>query len=248
LKAPGFPRGLNWLARLGLKILVGPLKRWDRKAAERPDYMVTNSTHSQEMIKKYYRRDSEIIFPPVDIDRFKIRGNPPLRHGCVTAGRQTPYKRIDLAIEACNELKVPLVVVGDGPDHRRLEKLGGRSTTFLSNVTDSELPLHFQTAKAFILPTNVEDFGIVAVEAMAAGTPVVAYNKGGPQDYVVQGKTGLFFEKQTLGNLRNAVETALNKNWDYEAIAEHAGQFSVESFRKNIKEYIKQCVTERKKA
>ncbi len=141
LENPGFPLGTNWLARLGLRLLADPLKRWDRHAAKRPDYFIANSTHTQAMIKRYYRRDSSVIFPPVETDRFRLPGNakPPLRHGFVIAGRQTPYKRFDLAIEACNELKVPLVVIGDGPDHKRLEKLAGRSITFLTDVNDQQI-------------------------------------------------------------------------------------------------------------
>lgn len=246
LEKPGFPRGLNWLARLGLKILVNPLKRWDRRAAKRPDYFIANSTHTQALIKRYYRRDSTVIFPPVEVDRFKLRGQPPLRHGFVTGGRQTPYKRIDLAIQACDELKVPLIVIGDGPDHGRLErlakKLPGRGTTFLTNVNDHDIAEHFQTALGFVFPTNVEDFGVVAVEAMAAGTPVIAYGKGGPLDYVVPNKTGLLFEKQTVASLRNALEAALNKTWDYSAIAEQAAPFSVEAFKKSIQEFIRDCL------
>lgn len=234
---PGFPRGLNWLAKLGLKILIGPMKRWDRRAAKRPDYMIANSTHTQENIKRYYRRDSSIIFPPVDTARFKQTGKPELRHGFVVAGRQTPYKRFDLAIQACNELKIPLVVIGDGPDHKRLEKLAERNVTFLSNVNDTEMVKHFQTALGFIMP-NMDDFGIVAVEAMAAGTPVIAYKKGGSLDYLNEGKNGLFFDRQTVGSLRNTLETASNKNFDYEAITEHAQQFSIDSFRKNIKQFV----------
>lgn len=246
LDKPGFPRGFNWAARLGLKLFVGPLKRWDRHAAKQPDYFIANSTHTQAMIKRYYRRDSTVIFPPVEIERFRLRANanPPLRHGFIVAGRQTPYKRFDLAIEACNELKVPLVIIGDGPDHKRLEKLAGRSTTFLSNVNDLEMAGHFQSALGFIMP-NMDDFGIVAVEALAAGTPIIAYNKGGALDYVVPGKTGLFFEKQTVKQLSAALETALNKNFDYPAIAEHADKFSVTAFIKNIQDYITKCLSER---
>ena len=251
LKHPGFPRGFNWLARLGLKLLIGPLKRWDRHAAKEPDYIVTNSHHTQAMIKKHYRRDSEVIFPPVETERFKIKGpgKPPLRHGFVVAGRQTPYKRFDLAIEACDAIKVPLVVIGDGPDHARLEKLAkrlpGRSTTFLTNTNDAEIVGHFQSALGFIMP-NMDDFGIVAVEAMAAGTPVVAYNKGGALDYVVPGKTGLLFEKQTVQSLASQLETAASKSWNHEAISEHASDFSVAVFKQNMQAFIKQCLDERK--
>jgi glycosyltransferase involved in cell wall biosynthesis len=245
LKKPGFPRGWNWLARLGLKLLVNPLKRWDRHAAKQPDYFIANSTHTQNMIKRYYRRDSTVIFPPVEVERFKLPGNvkPPLRHGFLVAGRQTPYKRFDLAIEACNELKVPLVVIGDGPDHKRLERLAGRSITFLTNVNDAEIVNHFQSALGFIMP-NMDDFGIVAVEALASGTPIIAYNKGGALDYVTP-KTGLFFERQTVKQLIAALETAMNKNFNHADIAQQTDRFSVANFNKNMREYITKCLAER---
>lgn len=252
LDNPGFPRGLNWLARLGLKLMVGPLKRWDRHAAKQPDYVIANSTHTQAMIKRYYRRDSTVVFPPVETDRFKLPGNvkPVPRHGFVVAGRQTPYKRFDLAIKACDELKVPLVVIGDGPDHRRLEKLAkklpGRSTTFLTNVSDQQLVEHFRSSLGFIMP-NMDDFGIVAVEALAAGTPVIAYNKGGAKDYVSPGKTGLFFERQTTKNLAAVLETALTKNFNYDSIADSAAQFSVAAFWQNMQQYTNDCLAERTK-
>ena len=245
LEKPGFPRGFNWLAKLGLKTLVGPLRRWDLRASKRPDYILTNSTHSQAMIKRFYKRDSVVVHPPVETERFKLTGKPPLRHGLVVAGRQSPYKRFDLAIEACNQLKVPLIVIGDGPDHKRLEKLAGRGVTFFTELNDHDIVEHFQSALGFIMP-NMDDFGIVAVEAMAAGTPVIAYKKGGALDYVVPGKTGLFFEQQTVGNLRNTIETAMNKSFNYEAIAKSASQFSVPEFRRNLQAAIADCLKQSK--
>ncbi len=245
LDKPGFPFGLNWLARLGLKLLVGPMKRWDRHAARQPDFYVTNSSHTQTMIKRYYKRESIVIHPPVDIDRFKSSADTSaLRHGFVVAGRQTPYKRFDLAIEACNELKVPLIVIGDGPDRKRLEKLAGRSTTFLTQVNDLNIVAHFASAIAFIMP-NMDDFGIVAVEAMAAGTPVIAYNKGGVLDYITPNKTGLLFDRQTVKSLSAVLETAANKNWDYALIAREAAKFSVHNFIKSMQHYINECLEER---
>lgn len=238
---PGFPFGLNWLASLSLRLLVNPLKRWDRRAAQGPDYMIANSTHTQAMIKNFYGRDSKVIFPPVEVERFKLDDTPASRHGFVVAGRQTPYKRFDLAIQACDELKVPLLVIGDGPEHRRLEKLAGRSTTFLSNVNDTEMANHFNTAIGFILP-NMDDFGIVAVEAMAAGTPVIAYNEGGALDYVQPGKTGLFFDKQTVEELAKVLEQAMNKTFDYPAIAASAQPFSAEKFNTRLQAFIKKCL------
>ncbi len=234
IRRPGFPLGFNWAARLGLKLLVGPLRRWDFKAAQRPDYILTNSTHTQAMIERYYKRDSTVVHPPVETERFKLTGKPQLRHGFVIAGRQTPYKRFDLAVEACNQLKVPLIVIGDGPDHRRLERLADRNVTFLTNVNDHEIAEHFQSALGFIMP-NVDDFGIVAVESMAAGTPVIAYKAGGALDYVVPNKTGLFFEQQTVKELSKVLETAAAKSFDYAAIATAASRFSVANFRKNLR-------------
>lgn len=241
LKQPGFPVGFNWLAKIGLKLFEAPLKRWDRQAAKHPDYIIANSTHTRAMIKKYYRRDSTVIFPPVDTNRFKLKANPPTRHGFVIAGRQTPYKRFDIAIEACNELKVPLIVIGNGPDHKRLEKLAGRTITFLSNVNDLAIVDHFQSALGFIMP-NLDDFGIVAVEALAAGTPVIAYKKGGSLDYLNEGKNGYFFARRDVKSLTKALEASLNKNYNYENIAKSAEQFSVTSFKNNIKVYINHCL------
>jgi glycosyltransferase involved in cell wall biosynthesis len=241
LKHPGFPIGFNWLAKIGLRLLETPLKTWDRQAAKHPDFIITNSIHTQAMIKKYYRRESTVVYPPVEIDRFKMKANPPSRHGFVIAGRQTPYKRMDLAIEACNELKIPLIVIGNGPDHKRLEKLAGRTITFLSNVNDLGMVDHFQSALGFIMP-NLDDFGIVAVEALAAGTPVIAYKKGGSLDYVKEGRNGYLFARQTVKSLSMALEKAINKSFDYDVVAESAQQFSVSSFKDNIRDFIKQCL------
>ena len=246
LARPGFPFGFNWLARLSLKMLLEPLKRWDRQAAKRPDIMLANSTHIQAMILKYYRRDSTVVFPPVETDRFKPSGKLELRHGFVVTGRQTPYKRIDLAVAACNQLKVPLVVIGNGPEHRRLEKLAERNVTFLTNVSDAEMVSHLQTAIAFIFPSNTEDFGIAPVEAMAAGTPVIAYGKGGPLDYVVPGKTGFLFKKLRVDSVVEAIEAVQAKNFNHAAIVEHASTFSVQAFNRNMKAVIKEALAARK--
>ena len=191
------------------------------------------------MIKKYYKRESTVVFPPVDVDRFKLPAEPPLRHGFVAAGRQTPYKRIDLAVAACTELNVPLVVIGTGPEHRKLERMAGRSVIFLSNVTDEEMVNHFQTATALLFPTNIEDFGVTGVEAMAAGTPVIAYNEGGPLDYVVPGKTGLFFDKQDVKSLIKTIEGFEPSQYDSQKITESVKRFSVKEFRQSMLDFIR---------
>jgi glycosyltransferase involved in cell wall biosynthesis len=237
LANPGFPRGFNWLARWGLKLLIEPLKKWDYKAAQRPNVMIANSTHIQTMITKYYDRESTVIHPPVDIERFEHRDEV-LRHGFVTAGRQVPYKRIDLAVAACTELNVPLVVIGNGPEHKNLIKIAGRSIIFLTRVPDEELGSHFESALGFIFPTNVEDFGVTGVEAMAAGTPVIAYTEGGPRDYIVNGKTGMFFEEQSIESVVKALSEFSGKSFDYKAIAEHAKQFSNKDFQTKLASFI----------
>ena len=188
---PGFG-AFDWLARIGLKLLVGPMRRWDKKAAKRPDYMVGISSHIQKEIKKYYGREASVIHPPVDVERFK-KETEAARHGFVTAGRQAPYKRIDLAVAACSELNMPLIVIGNGPQHKKLVKMAGPTIKFVTDAADKDMPKYFQAAEAFIFPTNVEDFGITPVEAMASGTPVIAYKAGGPLDYIIPSKTRKFF-------------------------------------------------------
>jgi len=241
LKDPGFPTGFNWIAKLGLKTLDAPLKRWDKHAAKQPDYIITNSTYTQENIKKYYGRDSVVIYPPVDIDRFKLKANAPTRHGLIIAGRQTPYKRFDLAIEACNKLNIPLIVIGNGPAHKSLEKLAGSKITFLTNVNDLKMVEHFQSSLGFIFP-DADDFGIVAVEALASGTPVIAYRAGGALDYIKDGSNGVFFETHTVLGLMKAIERALPKKFNYDKISNDTDKFSAIRFRREIKEYIRSKV------
>lgn len=247
MKHPGFPYGTNWIAKIGLKILITPLRQWDKRAAKRPDILIANSNHTKDMIKKYYRRDSIVIFPPVDTDKFKLKANPPSRHGFVVVGRQTPYKRIDLAVAAFNELKLPLLVIGNGPDHKKLEKLARRNITFLTNVNDDMLVHHLQTSLALIFPTNKEDFGVTAVEALAAGAPVIAYSKGGPLDYIVPNKTGLFFDKQTVASLKKTVEAFNPVKFNPYSITRYAERFDVKVFRQQMKDLIETSLDAKQK-
>lgn len=237
MRSPGFGV-FNPLARLGLRILVGPLRKWDYRAAQGPDFFVANSSHIQADIKQYYGRDADVIHPPIDTARFALTG-PSIRKGFVTAGRQVPYKRTDIIIEACNQLQLPLTVIGpaDGPEHDRLVRLAGPTITFRTNVTDAEMPVLFAGAEAFLFAAH-EDFGITPIEAMAAGTPVLAYKAGGALDYVVEGTTGLFFAEQTAASLAAALQAFPSQQFDHTAIAEHAQRFSIAAFRKSMQQYV----------
>jgi glycosyltransferase involved in cell wall biosynthesis len=237
LRRPGFGR-LDWLARLGLKTLVAPLRRWDYKAAQRPDYIVANSTHIQAEVQKYYGRKSVVVYPPIYLERFQKPENQKLpRAGFLVSGRQTPYKRFDLAVQACTELGLPLTVIGDGPDHQRLRKLAGPSVTFLGKVSDTVLEQEFASAKALIF-AGLDDFGITPVEAMASGTPVVAYQAGGALDYVVPGRTGVFFGRQTVDSLVEVLKKFEPERYSAPAIATFAQKFSAEEFQKTMRAFL----------
>lgn len=235
IEQPGF--GIfNPLARLGLKLLVGPLRRWDLRAAKGPDYYIANSNHIKADIKKYYDRDAVVIHPPVDVERFTT-SQEHARAGFVLVGRQQPYKRADLAVAACTQLNLPLVVVGRGPEHSRLVAMAGPSVRFDDNADGQAVAEHLQHAQAFIFPT-LEDFGITPVEAMAAGTPVIAYKGGGALDYVKPGVTGEFFNEQTVESLSTALQNFTAQNYQPAVISKEAAAFSSDNFKKKFKQYI----------
>jgi glycosyltransferase involved in cell wall biosynthesis len=236
----------DWLARIGLRLLVGPLRRWDYKAAQRPDYIIANSTYIKSEIKKYYGRDSVVIFPPVYMERFqKTRNLKHARKGFLISGRQTPYKRFDLAVQACTKLDIPLTVVGNGPDHHRLRKLAGPSVTFLGKVSDEVLEEEFASAKAYIFP-GIDDFGISPVEAMASGTPVIAYKAGGALDYVLPGKSGKFFDEPTVEALGKAVKWFDPDRYSSSSIAVFARRFSSEQFQRKMSAYLRTVMAKSK--
>jgi glycosyltransferase involved in cell wall biosynthesis len=236
VKHPGF--GLfDPLARIGLKLFVGPLRKWDYNAAQRVDYFIANSTHIQTDIAQYYRRDAVVIHPPIDIGRFEAAAANTDRQGFVTAGRQVPAKRTDLIVQACTKLEVPLTVVGRGPEHGHLTKLAGPTVTFLDTVSDAEMPEQLAKATAFIF-ASFDDFGIVPIEAMAAGTPVIAYKAGGALDYIIPGKTGEFFDEQTMPSLRKAIRTFDPKPYKPTAVRHYAEQYAPDVFKTKMRQFI----------
>jgi glycosyltransferase involved in cell wall biosynthesis len=235
LQRPGFGR-FDGLARAALSLLVGPLRRWDYKTAQRVDYFIANSTHIQSDIQRYYGRESTVIYPPIDTPRFQNAGAP-VRLGFVTAGRQVPAKRTDIIVQACTALDLPLTVIGTGPEHERLTKLAGPSVTFLTDVTDADMPNHIGSALAFLF-ASYDDFGITPIEAMAAGTPVIAYKAGGALDYIVPGKTGEFFEGQTVESLSAVLRDFRPALYRSTAISQHAAQFGPAVFRAKMQQFI----------
>lgn len=190
-----------------IPMFVKAMRKRDLESVEDIDIFIANSTVTQARIKEYYGKPSTIIYPPVDVARFTP---PPQakageRSGYVIWGRHVPYKRFDLAIQAANVLKVPLTIAGAGPDTGRLKSLAGPTIKFVGRISDEALVKLAQDSRAFIFP-NEEDFGISAVEALAAGTPVIAYKKGGALDIVQDGETGVFFEEQTVESLVEAMK------------------------------------------
>ena len=238
LKSPGF--GIfDPLARLGLRLLVGPLRRWDLKAAKRPDMFIANSTHTKNEIKRFYGRNALVVQPPIDIERFQVASQGK-RHGFVTAGRQTPYKRNDIIVQACTKLGLPLTVIGRGPEHQKLVAMAGPTVVFPDNVTDAQMGQYFANAEAFLFAAY-EDFGITPVEALAAGTPVIAYKAGGSLDYVQEGKTGLFFRQQAVDSLCKAIQQFQGQRFNHKSVAAAATRFSPQAFQRAMRAAIKQA-------
>ena len=235
MQHPGFGM-FDWLARIGLRLLVSPLRRWDFKAAQRPDYLIANSSHIQAEIKKYYHRDAVVIHPPVETERFVTKDSKK-RHGFLAGGRLTPYKRNDLVVQACTKLNLPLTVYGDGPDKKRLEAMAGPSVTFTGFISDKKVANLFASSEAFIFPL-LDDFGIVSIESLAAGTPVIAYKAGGAIDYVTPGKTGEFFDTQTVDSLSDVLEKFDSTKYSAETIAAAAQKFSARKFQERMRMFI----------
>ncbi len=241
LRHPGFG-AFDPVARIGLKLLVGPLRKWDLKASKRPDYYIANSTHIQADIKKYYGRDSIVIHPPVNTDWFAQASATKNRTGFVTMGRLAPAKRVDLIVQACSLLGLPLKVIGDGPEYAHLTKIAGPTVTFFSKaagnrVSDQDMAMQLGSASAFIF-ASFDDAGIAPIEALAAGTPVIAYKAGGALDYVVPGKTGIFFEEQTTASLTKALQAFTASDFNASIISKFAEQFSVKSFTSKIRAFL----------
>ncbi len=234
LQNPGFGKA-NFLARLGLKLLVKPLRERDYQAAQKVDYFIANSNHIKKDIEKYYKRKSVVVHPPINVELFKAKPSGKLnkKNSYVVWGRHVPDKKLDIAIKACNDLGANLVVIGHGPETKNLQKIAGKTISFKGKLSERQLVKYAHSSKAFLFP-SYEDFGISPVEAMAAGIPVIAYRRGGSQDFVVPQKTGLLFDNQSVNSLKNVLLRFDETKFDEAFISAQAEKFSSKKFRQKI--------------
>ncbi|MDQ1706913.1 MAG: hypothetical protein QOJ88_124 [Pyrinomonadaceae bacterium] len=218
------------VARSLLPLSLWGLKKWDLRASQQPTYYIANSRLVAERIKQVYGREAFVIPPPIDVDRFEM--SPYVDDYYLVLSRLVPYKRIDLAIEACKRLDRRLIIIGDGPDRARLEKLAGPKTEFFGRQPDNRVNYYAGRCRALLF-TGEEDFGMVPLEVNAAGRPVIAYRGGGAVETVVEGVTGLFFDMPTSGSLVAAIEDFESRTWHASEMRRHAEKFdrSVFSFR-----------------
>jgi len=229
------------LARPALRAALPGMRRWDYSAAQRPHRIVANSHNVAARILACYHRESDIAPCPVDISKFA----PSDVHDdyYLVVARLLPYKRVSLAIEACEAMGAPLVIVGTGPDEAKLRRVAGKRVTFAGHVDDAKRGELFARARAVIVP-GVEDYGLVALEAAASGRPVIAFAAGGSLETVVEGQTGSFFREPTSDALAAALRSFVPEAFGRERLAEHAQQFSPARFRQRMRELIDRYLSE----
>lgn len=228
---------VNPLIKSVLPLTLGKLRTWDCLAAGRVDKFVSISRAVQDRIKKYYNRDSLIIHPPVEVEKFKISDSP--KNYFLVGARLVPYKRVDLAVKAFARLGIPLKVFGIGAEFDNLKKMahGKKNIEFLGKISESEKVELFSNCLAFLYPQE-EDFGITAVEAMASGRPVIAFKAGGALETVSEGETGEFFDEQSWEDLADKIIRFKPEKYDPRKIRDHTLQFSLENFKEKIKNLI----------
>ncbi len=235
------------LSKLGfefpIRLMLYKLREWDFYSSQRLDYIISNSNFTSKRIKKYWGLESEVIHPPVDIKRFNYK----ISRGdfYVSLNRLVPNKRIDLLIKAFNKLNLPLIIIGDGPERLKLEKISNPNIKFLRTISDKEVEKYMSRCKAFVY-AGIEDFGIAPVEAMASGAPVIAYGKGGILDTVnclnkensEKVKNGLLFKNQTSKDIFDTIswfeDKKLWRKFNPETLHEYSQKFSLENFVSKI--------------
>ena len=218
---------LSVVSRLAARLVMGALRRWDVNTAATVDRFVAISTEVARRIRQSYGRESDVVFPPVDVTRFSPDRAP--EDFFLVVSRLNAYKRIDLAVRACTTLALPLIVVGDGPDRAALERMAGPTVRFVGRLPDAEVTALFERCRALILP-GAEDFGLTPLEANAAGRPVVAFGAGGVLDTVRDGLTGLLFHQPTPESLGRALAVVASRSWDAPRLRAHAELFAESVF------------------
>ncbi|MEK7094976.1 MAG: glycosyltransferase [Patescibacteria group bacterium] len=232
----------SWPVRKLLPIYLSRLRQWDRLAADRVDLFVANSEAVRERIRRYYRKDAIVVHPPVDTDRFSISHAPKTYY--LAGGRFVGYKRIDIAIDAANRLKLPLKVFGDGPLRDRLKDIAGDTVEFVGRVENNEQARLFADCIAYIAPQE-EDFGITAVESMASGRPVISFSHGGAKETVKSGITGVLFNEQNWESLADAIINFDESRFDPAVIRAHTEQFSRVRFENEMLRIIEHTYSKR---
>jgi glycosyltransferase involved in cell wall biosynthesis len=228
--------GFGRFTKAILPLIIKWLKKWDIKTNRGVDHFIANSKTTQTRIKLFYGRESDVIYPPVDTNFFKPQSNE-IKDYFLVVSRLNPYKRIDLAIEAFNELGLPLYIIGTGPDEARLKAISKNNIKFLGRLSDTDVVKYYSSCKGFILPGE-EDFGLTPVEAQACGRPVIAYRAGGAMESVIEGTTGIFFDKQEKDSLVRAVKEFFSVSFNKDVIRRNALRFDKAEFKRKIKEYV----------
>src|SRR5438105_1735437 len=232
---------LGFLARMVLPAAMSQLRAWDVATAQNVDRFMAISRTVAARIRKYYRRDATVVYPPVNCDAFQL-GPIRVEDYYLIVSRLIPYKRIDLAVDAFTRLGIPLKIVGSGGrDLPALRARAGRNVEFVGGVPDAELKRLYAGCRALVFPGE-EDFGIAPLEANASGRPVIAYAGGGALDTVVDGQTGVLFGEQQVESLIGAIRRAEDTDWDSDGLRAHARRFDSQVFRERLLEFVGESV------
>lgn len=235
----------NKIIKKIIPLALSQLRIWDLAAAERPDFIIANSGCVKKRIKKYYNRESEVIFPPVDVKRFYISSKVELDKSkgyFLIGGRLVSYKKYDLVIKAFNKLGIKLKIFGEGPEFKKLKKMAKPHIEILGKVNDIQKAELYGNAIAFLHPQE-EDFGITAVESMAAGRPVIAYKAGGALETVIDGMSGDFFDEQEWEVLADTIIKFKPEKFNPADIRRYAESFDISEFKKKIENYINKKIS-----
>ena len=216
--------------------VIENLKSWDLTASQRPHRMIANSKVVAKRIKKIYKRDAKVIYPPVAVDQFKLSRK--VSDYYLIVSRFEPYKKVDLVVKAFNQSGKKLIIAGSGgTEEKKIRNMAQDNIKFVGKVNDARLKNYYAQAQGFIFPQE-EDFGITAVEAQAAGCPVIAFNRGGAQETIIDKKTGVLFDHQTVKSLNSAIDKFEKMEFESREIKTHVNNFSENRFKKQIKSYI----------